>query len=318
MAYLNDIPKLAFGTAYRVGSDGELSPCEFKSLATLAIEFGCRHFDCAPLYGTQRLMGEVLGKQISHTGRGEFFITSKAPPNMMREDKLEKSLKNSLYDLGLSYLDLFLLHAPFSTKYFADDQFYPLDQEGNLLLDEDDGLLERAWLKMVELKRRKFVRYIGISNVNMEQINRLHSLYPIDVVQNEHHLLHQDVDLIDHCEELDIHYEGYAGFGSPLKAKREGKHNFLMEPSVRTLAKLYDITPGQLMIKWLHQQPLSYVIRSDTRSQLEANIKATRDGCLAINDLIDLDRLNKNQRIYTFEDHKGLTRHREYPFRSHS
>lgn len=309
MAYISDIPKFSFGTAF------EGTASEFKALASAAVELGCRHFDCAPLYNTQRLMGELLSDKISHLGRSAFFITSKTPPNMMREDKIEKSLRITLEELRLTYLDLFLIHAPFSTKYISDDEYYPLDEEGNLLMDEDDGLLERAWLKMVELKRRGVVRYIGISNVNIDQINRLHSLYPIDVVQNEHHLYNQDVDTIDHCEELDIHYEGYAGFGSPARAKREGKHHFLVDSKVRTLAKAYDLTVGQIIIRWLHQQPLSYVVCSDNRQQLEDNIKATRQANLAINDLIDMDRLNRRQRIFTFDNYKGIVRHREYPFR---
>lgn len=314
MAYLNDIPKFAFGTAYDV-EGGEVTASYFKTLICTAVEFGCRHFDCAPLYKTQRLVGEVLCEKISHLGRSAFFITSKTPPNMMHEDKIERSLRKTLYDLRVEYLDLFLIHAPFATKYISDDCSYPLDQEGNLLMDEDDGLLERAWLKMVELKRRGIVRYIGISNVNIEQINRLHALYPIDVVQNEHHLLNQDTETIDHCEELDIHFEGYAGFGSPAKAKREGKDSFLAEKKVKTFAQMYNLTAGQVIIKWLHQQPLSYVVRSDNRSQLEDNIKATRQGSLSLNDLIDLDRLNRNQRIFTYDHHNGLVRHREYPFR---
>lgn len=316
MTYLADIPKFGFGTAYDIGDEGEdKTPADqFKAILRRAIELGCRHIDCAPLYGTQELVGQVLKEMVPSIPRSEFFIASKLPVNMMREENVEKSLKKTLAELQLTYLDLFLIHAPFSTKYVSDNEFYPLDKDGNLLLDEDENLLEKAWLKLVDLKKKGFVRYIGLCNVNMEQVLRLNKLHQIDVAQNEYHLFNQDREFFDNCEEVDIHYEAYAGLGCPPRAKSENKPTFLTDPVVTRIASANKLSNAHVMIQWLHQQPLSYVIRSDNVEQVEENFRATSRRTLTINDMIELDSLNQNARLYTFNHYKGISEHPEYPF----
>lgn len=316
MAYLADIPKFGFGTAYDIGQDDEdkTPPEQFKAVLRRAIEIGCRHIDCAPLYGTQELVGQVLKEMIQTIPRSEFFVASKLPVNMMREDKVERSLKSTLAQLQLTYLDLFLIHAPFSTKHVSDNEFYPLDKDGNLLIDNDENLLEKTWLKLVDLKKKGYIKYIGLCNVNMEQVLRLNKLHQIDVAQNEYHLFNQDREFFDNCEEIDVHYEAYAGLGCPPRAKSENKPTFLTDPIVTRIAQANRLSNAQVMIQWLHQQPLSYVIRSDNIEQVEENYRATSQRTLTINDMIELDSLNQNARLYTFNNYKGVSRHPEYPF----
>jgi len=315
MAFLKGIPKYGFGTAFKLGDgEGETSEQDFRKLLRRAIELGCRHIDCAPLYGTQRIVGEVLKEFADVVPRTELFITSKLPVNMMQDDHIERSLRRTLEDLQLTYVDLFLIHAPFSTQHLSDENIYPIDQEGNLLLDESEGLLESAWTKLVDLKAKGLTKYIGLSNINLEQLIRLNHIHQVDVAQNEYHLFYQDREFFDFCEEIDVHYEAYAAFGCPPKAKRENKPSFLTCPTVQRIAKEYCLTPAQVIIQWLHQQPLSYIIRSDTISQLEENINATHNMTLSINSMIDLDSLNQNARLYLYDEYQGLTRHREYPF----
>lgn len=316
MSYIDDIPKYGFGTAFDIGNGpGQTSEEEFKGLLQHAVKVGCRHFDCAPLYGTQKLVGQVLKQSMYSIRRHNFFITSKLPINMMRCDNIDISIRKTLKELQLTYLDLFLIHAPFSTKFINEQNVYPLDNDGNLLLDEADDLLEQAWMKLFELKEKGFVRYIGLSNVNIDQVDRLNQIHQIDVVQMEHHLFHQDRQLFDHCEENDIHYEAYASFGCPARAIQMNVPTFYSDPLVNFIGRENNLTNSQVIIQWLHQQPLSYVIRTDTAFQLEENLNASKDICLTINDLIDLDTLNKRARLYYFDDYKGVARHREYPFK---
>lgn len=316
MAYLADVPKFGFGTAYNIGQEcqDKTPPEEFKAILKRAIDIGCRHIDCAPLYGTQELVGQVLKQTIESVPRKEFFVASKLPVNMMREENIEKSLKRTLAELQLTYLDLFLIHAPFSTKYVNDNEIYPLDSEGNLMIDEDENLLEKAWMKLVDLKSKGLVKYIGLCNVNMEQVLRLNKIHQVDVAQNEYHLFNQDREFFDNCEEIDVHYEAYAGLGCPPKAKSENKPTFLTDPVVTDIAHANGLSNAQVMIQWLHQQPLSYVIRSDNIAQVEENFLATTKRTLSINDMIKLDSLNQNARLYLFDNFKGISRHKEYPF----
>lgn len=331
MAYLEAVPKYAFGTAYELasneldsgGAGDKITEPQLRALIKGAIELGCRHFDCAPLYKTQHIVGQVLKEAIgsssssSRLSRREFFIASKLPVNMMRPENIDRSIRRILDELQLNYLDLFLIHAPFSTKYTGEDEnIYPLDAKtGQILLDDQENLLEAAWLKLAELKRRGLVRYIGLSNVNLDQLSRLNSLYHVDVVQNEYHIYNQDRTIFDYCEELDVHFEAYAAFGSPIKAKLNNLPSFLTDPVVQRVARENNLTVAQVNIQWIHQQPLSYVIKCDTYQQLQENLDSIHNAKVPMNDMIELDSLNRNVRIYYFDEHQGITKHREYPFR---
>lgn len=311
MAYLNEVPKYAFGTTHDWNKVDN-----FRHLVLHAIQMGVRHFDCAPLYKTQPLLGDILS-ELPHLSRKEFFLTSKLPVNMMGSDELiERSLTQTLQELQTSYLDLFLIHAPFATQYISDHDIYPLDNNGYLMADEREGLLEDAWRKLVDLKNKGYVRFVGFSNLNLEQLERLNKIHQIDVVQNEYHLFNQDREFFDYCEEIDVHYEAYAAFGSPERAMLDKKPTFFTDPVVERVSKFSNITKPQVIIQWLHQQPLSYVIRTNSIYELEENIRATKRIVLSINDMIDLDGLNKNLRIYKYDNLKGLTMHKEYPFKT--
>lgn len=354
MACLEDIPKYAFGTAYAIepeedecalapgsgeppaaGSSGEKAAVpagpgperanrftagQVKQLVAEAIRLGCRHFDCAPLYRTQPLIGSVMREVTQRVPRQQFFFTSKVPPNMMRPENIERSVRGSIEQLQVSYLDLVLIHAPFSVKHLSDELFFPLDDQANLLLDDtepasEECLLELAWRKLAELKAKGLARYIGLSNVNLDQITRMNDIHQVDVVQNEYHIYNQNRDILDHCEEIGVHFEAYAAFGSPLLAIGENRPSCFNDPIVKRVADENGLSIAQVIVQWIHQQPLSYVVRCDNLTQLQENLLATRNMVLPVNDLIDLDTLNRDVRIYYFDEHKGVEKHREYPFK---
>lgn len=326
MAYLDDVPKYGFGTSFELtkntnddddndNDENKTTEEEFVLILERAIELGCRHIDCAPLYNTQPLVGKTLKEFLKTIPRSEFFITSKLPVNMMKGENVEKSLKNTLQELQLSYLDLFLIHAPFATKHIADDQIYPLDNEGNILIEHEDGLLEETWRKLIDLKRNGLVKYIGLSNININQLDRMNAIHKVDVLQNEYHIYNSDKELFDYCEEKDVHFEAYAPFGCPSKMRLLNRETFYDNEVVKRIASEHNISEAQVMIGWLHQQPLSYVIKTDNIQQLEENWKATKTVNLTLDDTIYLDGLNKNQRTYLYDNYTGLIDHPEYPFR---
>lgn len=233
----------------------------------------------------------------------------------MRGEMIERSLKKTLTELNVDYLDLFLIHAPFSTKYFSDHEIYPLDDDKNLLLDQEEGLLENCWRKLVDLKRLGWCKFIGLSNINSEQLDRLNRIHQVDVVQNEYHLYNQDRALLDHCKKLGVHFEAYAAFGCPPKAELIRMQTIFDDAAVREIAGNNNYSVAQLVIQWLHQKPISYVIKSDNIQQFEENLGATKEFSLPISSISELDNLNKDARLYFYDFYNGIVKHREYPFK---
>lgn len=314
-----DVPKYAFGTSFEVSDDpadrNKLSSAQFKELLFEAIKLGVRHIDCAPLYETQKLVGQVLKQSTQTIPRREFFVTSKLPINMMRPENIERSVYRTLHELQLTHLDLLLIHAPFATKNVNDNVMFPVDSEGNLLIDDEEFLLENAWCKLIELKEASFVKYIGLSNVNRRQIDRCNMLHQVDVVQNEFHIYNQDRDLIEHCHDYNVHFEGYAAMGSPPLARLMSLPIFELDQTVLRIAKQNQLKPAQVVMQWLHQQPISYVVKVDNLSQLQDNVQATKKFVLSLSEMEQLDNLNKSMRLYFFDKYHGIANHPEYPFK---
>jgi diketogulonate reductase-like aldo/keto reductase len=81
-----------------------------------AIFAGYRHFDTAPVYGTESLVGGVIQEFIQNglLQRSDFFITTKLPSYANRPDNAAKLLERSLKELQTDYIDLYLIHSPMS------------------------------------------------------------------------------------------------------------------------------------------------------------------------------------------------------------
>lgn len=87
-----------------------------------AIEAGYRHFDTAYIYGTEYIVGKALNRWFDSgkLKREEVFITTKLPMHGMHPDKVEYFMKKSLKNLGMDYVDLYLVHFPAGLKYVSD------------------------------------------------------------------------------------------------------------------------------------------------------------------------------------------------------
>jgi alcohol dehydrogenase (NADP+) len=110
---------------------------EVESALNAALEAGYRHIDCAPVYLNEKVIGKVLHEWIEsgRVSRSELFITTKLPPFGNRADDVEKCLKNSLADLQLDYLDLFLIHVPFAVPHVLP---FEKHENGDLVLADTD------------------------------------------------------------------------------------------------------------------------------------------------------------------------------------
>lgn len=106
--------------------------------------------------------------------REEIFLTSKLWNNNHRAERVEKALDRTLSDLGVDYLDLYLIHWPCAFK--AGDESFPRDEETGVVLLDREVRIQETWRAMEEVVRKGKVRSIGVSNFTKEGIEEILSL----------------------------------------------------------------------------------------------------------------------------------------------
>ena len=136
-----------------------------------AVSIGYRHFDCASDYLNEHLVGDALSELIEsgQISREDIFITSKLNQNYHCEKHVRKQLMKTLQDLNTEYLDLFLIHWPFSFEFvdFDDNQRgFPSDYDSWTKLKVPGVSLQETWRAMEELVDEGLVKSIGVSNFN--------------------------------------------------------------------------------------------------------------------------------------------------------
>ena len=140
----NTIPQLGFGVF-------QIEPEETAEAVREAIAVGYRHIDTAEMYGNEREVGE--GIRTSGIDRGDVFVTSKLNNGLHEPDDARQAFDTTLSDLGFDYVDLFLIHWPLPTLY--------------------DGDFVSTWKTLEEFHRDRRARSIGVSNFQVEHLERL-------------------------------------------------------------------------------------------------------------------------------------------------
>src|ERR1700674_1717424 len=174
------IPVLGFGT---------LMPDAAATISATrdALEAGFRHFDCAERYRNEREVGEALQAGLAAGGiaREDIFVTTKLWNTNHRPERVEPAFNASLDRLGLSYLDLYLIHTPFAFQ--RGDEQDPRDQDGNVLYDSGVTLLD-TWRAMESLVDGGKCRAIGLSDISLNELLPLYESARIKpaAVQVEH------------------------------------------------------------------------------------------------------------------------------------
>jgi diketogulonate reductase-like aldo/keto reductase len=225
------IPKIGFGT-WSIG--GGMSPDRSKverSLTALrtALEVGYTHFDTAEMYASGH-SEELLGQAVRESGiaREDLFITSKVSASHLRYDDLLRSFENSLRNLGMEYLDLYLIHWP-SRGIPLEDTFRALN----------------------ELVREGRVRYVGVSNFDVGLMGQAQAESEAPIFTNQVPYSLEDRTyvrngVLEYCQENDILLTAY----SPVE---EGRLH--VNPTLQAVADAHGATPYQIALAWLVLQP---------------------------------------------------------------
>lgn len=248
-------PIMKFYNCYEVPAFGlgtwKSEPGKVAQAVKDAIDIGYRHIDCAFIYGNEKEVGDALKAKMDEgvVKREELFITSKLWNTFHRQDLVEPAIKQSLKDLKLEYLDLYLIHWPMAYK--EGDDLQPKNKDGTFAMSDVDYL--ETWKGMEAVMCKGLTKNIGVSNFNSEQIDRLLKNCTIKPVMNQiecHPYLVQK-QLSKFCAERGILVTGYSPLGSPDRpwAKPE-EPNLMDDPKLCEIAKKYNKTPAQILIRY--------------------------------------------------------------------
>lgn len=231
----NYIPSIGFGTSLITGD-------ECVKVIKMAIDTGYRHIDTASVYKNEIEIGNAI--KMSNINREELFITSKVWKNSMGYENTLKSLNNTLKNLDLEYVDLFLIHWP---------------------KNNDNKLNIETWKALEKIYKEGKAKNIGVSNFlkkHLEVILDNSDIIPA-VNQIEFHpgLIREET--IEFCKKNNIVVEAWA----PL-----GKGKMLNNEALINIAGKYNKSVAQLCLKWCLQNEVIPLPKSEKEERMRQNL----------------------------------------------
>jgi len=262
-----EVPQLGLGT-WQSKSGGEV-----KAAVKTALDAGYRHFDCALIYQNEKEIGDAFAESFAskQVTREELFVTSKLWNTFHRPDLVAKGVQLSLDDLGLEYIDLYLIHWPMA--YAEEQALVPKDDDGNLLFSEADYL--DSYKVLEDLVDAGKLRAIGVSNFNRKQLQRVLDncrIAPINL-QIESHPYFQNQDLIDFATAKGITVTAYSPLANATSLfSKPDDPVLLQEPVLLNLAAKHGRSAAQVVIRWHIQRGLIVIPKSVKFDRLQQNI----------------------------------------------
>ena len=212
-----------------------------------ALDAGYRHLDTARMYKNEKMIGNALKDCGIH--RSELFLTSKVWKGDLGYDNTLRSFEASINDLGVQYLDMFLIHWPQSAP---DADWKPV--------------LKETWKAMERLYEDCAVRAIGVSNHlphHLLHILRDCNVRPM-VNQLEFHPGYTQTATTSFCVNQGIQVEAW----SPL-----GRTRVLEDPLVLELAEKYGKTPAQICLRFCLQNNILPLPKSSSPERMKQNLE---------------------------------------------
>jgi len=246
------MPLMGFGTCRLQGAD-----TIFNSLDA-ALDSGYRLIDTAQGYKNEAEIGRALEILMPKYGlkRGDLFITTKLQTGNMTTEKVRSSVEQSLIDLKMDYVDLFLIHHAKPSWLEAQD---PKVKE----------VRKETWLEMERLHAEGKLRSIGVSNYehrHLDEMTNYASIHP-SVLQVEFHPHYCRRDFYDGVRQRGIHFQAFTSLGRNNPA-------LFAEPVLIELAEKYQVPISNILLAWPLSQGIGVIPKSATPERVKENFKA--------------------------------------------
>ena len=218
-------------------------PKECKNAVLEAIKAGYRLIDTAAIYMNEKAVGEAIKQAISEgiVKREDLFITTKLWVSDFSYEGAKRGFDRSLKNLGLEYLDLYLLHQAYGDVY-------------------------GAWKAITELYNEKKIRAIGVSNFYIGKFTEFAEIVDVKPMVNqiELHPFYAQYDAIENMRK-------YGCIPQAWEPLAEGKHGIFTHPVLTEIGKKHEKSAAQIALKWNVQRGVSILPKSVHQERIKQN-----------------------------------------------
>ena len=237
---LNDghtIPQLGFGVF-------QIKPADTARAVSEALQVGYRHIDTAQMYGNEKGVGEAV--RACDLDRADVFITSKLSNAFHRPEDARRAFAQTLSQLGVDYVDLFLIHWPLPTLY--------------------DGDFVSTWRALDEFRQDGRARSIGVSNFEVPHLERLAAAADVVPAVNQ-------IELHPYFHNAEVHTYGEARGIATEAWSPIAQGNVLGDPTITAIAERLGRTPAQVVLRWHIERGNIVFPKSTTPARIQENFE---------------------------------------------
>lgn len=273
-----------------------------------AIKVGYRHLDSASDYGNEKQVGEGIARAIADglCSREDLWVTSKLWNTYHRQEHVEAACRRSMDDLGLDYIDLYLVHFPIALSYVDFNRRYPAEwihdpSAENPGMQLDAVPLSETWGAMEQLVQHGLVRQIGVCNYSASLVHDLMSYARIKpaMLQIESHPYLTQEPLLRTAQAYNIAVTAFSPLGSLSYVAIDmarASDTVLTEPVVLAAAERSGASPAQVVLRWGIQRGTAVIPKTSNPRRLVENLTLAE---FSLNDaeMAGISALNQNRRF---------------------